>query len=65
MQAEPAILHMTDSKMGSALGVTCESTGRILAELKREHILVTGNNPSSELYNADLERLSAIAAGTA
>ncbi|MGD8312444.1 MAG: Crp/Fnr family transcriptional regulator [Gammaproteobacteria bacterium] len=52
---------LTCEEMGSVLGVTGESASRILAELKRERILVTDDDPSNELYNADLGRLDSIA----
>jgi CRP/FNR family transcriptional regulator len=52
---------LTCEEMGSVLGVTSESTSRILAEFKREHILVTGHNQAHEFYDADLSRLQAIA----
>ena len=47
--------------MGSVLGVTTESTSRILAEFKRKHILVNGDDQPNELYDADLGRLHLIA----
>ena len=43
------------------LGVTTESTSRILAEFKRAHILTTGDNSSPETYHANLGRLQHIA----
>jgi CRP-like cAMP-binding protein len=52
---------LTCEEMGSVLGVTTESTSRILAEFKRKHILVNGDEQPSELYNADLGRLHLIA----
>jgi CRP/FNR family transcriptional regulator len=55
---------LTCEEMGSVLGVTSESTSRILAEFKRKHILVTDDEQSNELYNADLGRLHCIAEQT-
>lgn len=52
---------LTCEEMGSVLGVTSESTSRILAEFKRKHILVTDDGHPNELYNADLGRLHCIA----
>jgi CRP-like cAMP-binding protein len=55
-------LHLlTCEEMGSVLGVTGESTSRILAEFKRKQILVTGDRENQEIYNADLGRLHHIA----
>lgn len=52
---------LTCEEMGSVLGVTSESTSRILAEFKRKQILVTHDDQPDELYNADLGRLHYIA----
>jgi len=59
--ANDQVQLLTCEEMGSVLGVTSESTSRILAEFKREHILVTDHDRPGELYNADLGRLHAIA----
>jgi CRP/FNR family transcriptional regulator len=52
---------LTCEEMGSVLGVTTESTSRILAEFKRAHILTTCGNRSPETYHANLGRLQHIA----
>lgn len=52
---------LTCEEMGSVLGVTTESTSRILAEFKRAHILTTCDNRSPETYHANLGRLQLIA----
>jgi CRP-like cAMP-binding protein len=55
-------LHLlTCEEMGSVLGVTSESTSRILAEFKRKQILASGNYGEDETYDADLGRLLQIA----
>jgi CRP/FNR family transcriptional regulator len=48
---------LTCEEMGCVLGVTSESVSRILAELKRQHILVPADGGSNELFEADLPRL--------
>lgn len=53
---------LTCEEMGSVLGVTSESTSRVLADFKRRHILVSDNvHTESEIYNADMRRLRQIA----
>jgi CRP-like cAMP-binding protein len=52
---------LTCEEMGCILGVTSESVSRILAELKRQRILVHADGASSELYEADMRRLRDIA----
>jgi len=52
---------LTCEEMGSVLGVTSESASRILAEFKRKQILVSGDDQTHELYNADIGRLKMIA----
>jgi CRP-like cAMP-binding protein len=59
--ADDQVQLLTCEEMGAVLGVTSESTSRILAEFKRKQILVTGNDQANELYNADLGRLHLIA----
>jgi CRP-like cAMP-binding protein len=59
--ASDQVQLLTCEEMGSVLGVTSESTSRILAEFKRDHILVMGHRKSNEFYNADLGRLNQIA----
>jgi CRP-like cAMP-binding protein len=59
--AEDQLQLLTCEEMGSVLGVTSESTSRILAEFKRKQILVTDEQNAHELYNADLGRLHLIA----
>jgi CRP/FNR family transcriptional regulator len=51
---------LTCEEMGAILGVTSESTSRILAEFKRQGILVGHCGESHELYQADENRLRAI-----
>jgi CRP-like cAMP-binding protein len=51
---------LTCEEMGAVLGVTAESTSRILAEFKREGILA-GTDCSESSYEADAQRLQAIA----
>jgi CRP-like cAMP-binding protein len=52
---------LTCEEMGSILGVTCESTSRILAAFKRQRILAGHDDQAHELYEADIPRLRAIA----
>jgi len=52
---------LTCEEMGAVLGVTSESTSRILAEFKRDHIIFTDADQPHEIYNADLGRLQLIA----
>jgi len=52
---------LTCEEMGAVLGVTSESTSRILADLKRQRILSGNGDPATEIYEADIERLRAIA----
>jgi CRP-like cAMP-binding protein len=52
---------LTCEEMGSVLGVTTESTSRILAEFKRAHILTSSDGRSPETYHANLGRLQHIA----
>ena len=53
---------LTCEEMGSVLGVTSESTSRVLADFKRRHILVSEDvHEDSEIYNADMRRLHTIA----
>jgi CRP/FNR family transcriptional regulator, anaerobic regulatory protein len=59
--ADDELQLLTCEEMGSILGVTSESTSRILAEFKRKDILVIGDDQANELYNADLSRLHLIA----
>lgn len=59
--ADDQLQLLTCEEMGCVLGVTSESTSRILAEFKRKQILVTHDGQSDELYNADLSRLHYIA----
>jgi len=55
-------LHLlTCEEMGAVLGVTSESTSRILAEFKRDHIIFSNEDQPHEIYNADLGRLLHIA----
>ena len=55
-------LHLlTCEEMGAVLGVTSESTSRILAEFKRDHIIFNNEDQPQEIYNADLGRLHHIA----
>lgn len=62
--ARDQVQLLTCEEMGSVLGVTGESTSRILAEFKRMHILVTDDGATDELYYADMGRLQHIAAKT-
>ena len=59
--ADDQLQLLTCEEMGSVLGVTSESTSRILAEFKRKEILVIHDGQPDELYNADLGRLHYIA----
>jgi len=59
--ADDQLQLLTCEEMGCVLGVTSESTSRILAEFKRKQILVTHDDRPEELYNADLGRLLYIA----
>jgi CRP/FNR family transcriptional regulator, anaerobic regulatory protein len=59
--AEGRIRLLTCEEMASILGVTSESVSRILADFKRQHILSHDNENSSEVYEADVERLRHIA----
>jgi CRP-like cAMP-binding protein len=52
---------LTCEEIGSVLGVTCESASRILAEFKRKRILVSSDDQTDELYDADIDRLKTIA----
>lgn len=52
---------LTCDEMGSVLGVTSESTSRILAEFKRKQILVSADDQADDLYAADMGRLHLIA----
>lgn len=53
---------LTCEEMGSVLGVTSESTSRVLADFKRRHILMNDDmHADSEIYNADMRRLRHIA----
>lgn len=59
--AKGHIRLLTCVEMASILGVTSESVSRILADFKRQHILSHDDNNSSEVYEADVERLRHIA----
>lgn len=52
---------LTCEEMGAILGVTSESTSRILAEFKRQGILTGHVGDCSELFQTDVHRLQAIA----
>jgi CRP/FNR family transcriptional regulator len=58
---EDQVQLLTCEEMGAILGVTGESTSRILAEFKRQGILAGHAGECSELYQADGHRLLAIA----
>ena len=55
--AEGEVQLLTCEEMGSILGVSSESASRILAEFKRERILVSSVTEPNETYIADLDRL--------
>ncbi|MGD2055720.1 MAG: Crp/Fnr family transcriptional regulator [Gammaproteobacteria bacterium] len=55
--ADGEVQLLTCEEMGSILGVTSESASRILAEFKRERILVSSATEANETYAADLDRL--------
>jgi CRP-like cAMP-binding protein len=55
--ADGQVQLLTCGEMGSILGVTPESVSRILAEFKRENILVSSDTEVNELYDADTDRL--------
>lgn len=59
--AEGYIRLLTCEEMASILGVTSESVSRILADFKRQRILSHDDDHSSEVYEADVERLRHIA----
>jgi CRP/FNR family transcriptional regulator len=52
---------LTCEEMGAILGATGESTSRILAEFKRQGILAWHAGNCTEFYQADGQRLQAIA----
>jgi CRP-like cAMP-binding protein len=63
-EPDPADGHvqlLTCEEMASILGVTSESVSRILAEFKRQGILVHHDSAPSEIYEADVDRLQHIA----
>jgi CRP-like cAMP-binding protein len=57
---EDQVQLLTCEEMGAILGVTSESTSRILAEFKRQGILAAPQEHGSERYQADSRRLRAI-----
>ncbi len=59
--AEGHIRLLTCEEMASILGVTSESVSRILADFKRKQILSHDKGNTSEVYEADIERLRHIA----
>lgn len=59
--AEGHVQLLTCEEMASILGVTTESVSRILAEFKRQRILVSSEDEPTECYEADMGRLRHIA----
>ena len=58
--ADDQVQLLTCEEMGAILGVTGESTSRVLAEFKRQGILASHVGNCSERYRADPRRLRAI-----
>lgn len=59
--ADRHVQLLTCEEMASVLGVTSESVSRILAEFKRQSILIHHDSSPSEIYEADVDRLQHIA----
>lgn len=58
----PQVIELlTTDEMADILGVTAESVSRVIAELKREAVLVPIENNSESLFTCDLERLEKLA----